>query len=267
MDVKNPVKVKIRKGVPVFGTWVMMGDLAAAEILARIGYDWVAVDIEHTAIGYETLRTLVCGIQRHGAQPFVRVEENDATVIKRVLDCGATGIIVPQVCSAREAERAARAALYPPEGLRGISISRATEYGANFQDYFRSINDQLVVIVQIEHIRGVEAVEEILAVKGVDGIFVGPYDLSGSMGIVGEFEHPRLKEALDRCARAAKQAKKALGYHVVAPDSAQALQRLEQGFNFIACSTDTLFLHHSATGMLAALRERAEKMYETNGRG
>lgn len=253
MLMHNKVKHKLEAGRPSLGSWIMIGHQASAEILAGAGFDWIAVDMEHTSIGYETLPVLLAAIRSRGAEAFVRVEANDPAAIKHVLDCGAGGIIVPLVNSAAEADAAVRAARYPPAGFRGVSLGRASDYGANFEDYFHSINDEVLVVAQIEHFGAVEAIEEILAVEGLDGVFLGPYDLSGSMGIVGQFDHPRMREARRRVLAAGRAAGKAVGIHEISPKAAAVRTLMEEGFTLIACSIDTLFLRDSARAVAREL--------------
>ena len=255
MLVENKVKKKLREGLPTFGSWIMIGDLASAEIMADAGFDWITVDMEHTSITYETLPVLVSGIRSHGAEAFVRIEDNNAAVIKRVLDCGAAGIIVPLINSAAQAQAAVKAARYPPDGVRGVSLGRASGYGNNFKDYFDSINEQVLVLAQIEHYRAVEKIEEIVAVDGLDGVFLGPYDLSGSMGIVAQFDHPRMAAARKRVIQAAGKAGMAIGIHEVSPEAQAAKALMEEGFNFIACSIDTIFLGNSARKVAGELKQ------------
>jgi 2-keto-3-deoxy-L-rhamnonate aldolase RhmA len=242
MRIQNKVKEKLRNGRPTFGSWLMIGDLASAEIMAAAGFDWITVDMEHTPITYHILPALLSGIQGRGVDAFVRIEDNNPAVIKRVLDCGAGGIIVPLVNSAAEAEAAVRASKYPPEGIRGVSLGRASGYGNNFQDYFDSINEEVLVLAQIEHYLAVEKIDEILAVSGIDGVFLGPYDLSGSMGIVAQFDHPRMSGARKRVIEAGRKAGKAVGIHEVSPDAEAVRGLLDEGFNFVACSIDTVYL-------------------------
>ena len=255
MQIENKVKRKLREGRPTLGSWIMIGDLASAEIMASAGFDWITVDMEHTSITYETLPALLAGIRAHGPETFVRVEDNNPAVIKRVLDCGAGGIIVPLVNSGAEAEAAVKAAKYPPEGVRGISLGRASGYGNNFEDYFNSINGEVIVLAQIEHYLAVDKIEEIVSVEGLDGVFLGPYDLSGSMGIVAQFDHPRMTEARKRVLAAAGQAGKAVGIHEVRPEAEAVQALLKEGFNFVACSIDTIFLGNSARAVADALKQ------------
>ena len=255
MKVENKVKQKLREGRPTLGSWIMIGDLASAEIMADAGFDWITVDMEHTSITYEILPVLLAGIRAHGPETFVRVEDNNPAVIKRVLDCGAGGIIVPLVNSGAEAEAAVKAAKYPPDGVRGISLGRASGYGNNFEDYFNSINDEVIVLAQIEHYLAVDKIEEIVSVEGLDGVFLGPYDLSGSMGIVAQFNHPRMAEARKRVLAAAGKARKAIGIHEVRPEAEAVRALLKEGFNFVACSIDTIFLGKSARAVSGELKQ------------
>jgi 2-dehydro-3-deoxyglucarate aldolase len=257
MRAENKVKQKLRDGQHTFGSWIMIGDLVAAEIMADAGFDWITVDMEHTSITYETLPCLLSGIRSQEAETLVRIEENSPAVIKRVLDCGAGGIIVPLVNSAAEAQAAVAAAMYPPAGVRGVSLGRASGYGNNFEDYFQSINDQVIVLAQIEHYLAVEKIEEIVTVDGLDGVFLGPYDLSGSMGIVAQFDHPRMVAARKRVIQAAKEAGKAIGIHEVRPEAEAVRALLEEGFNFIACSIDTIFLGNSARRVARELKQNS----------
>lgn len=255
MRVENKVKQKLREGRPTLGSWIMIGDLASAEIMADAGFDWITVDMEHTSITYETLTVLLAGIRAHGPETFVRIEDNNPSVIKRVLDCGAGGIIVPLINSGAEAEAAVKAAKYPPDGVRGVSLGRASGYGNNFQDYFESINDEVIVLAQIENYLAVDKIDEIVSVNGLDGVFLGPYDLSGSMGIVAQFDHPRMAEARKRVLEAAGKAGKAVGIHEVCPEAEAVLALLKEGFNFVACSIDTIFLGHSARAVAGELKQ------------
>jgi 2-keto-3-deoxy-L-rhamnonate aldolase RhmA len=259
MTIRSSVKAKIRAGEPTYGSWVMIGNLAVAEILAAVGFDWIAVDMEHTSIDYRTLQELLCGIERCGAAGFVRIEDNNPVAVKRVLDCGARGIIVPQVNSREQAERAVAAAKYPPMGIRGVALGRASEYGASFQEYFESFNDEVVVMAQIEHVQAVERIESILSVEGLDGVFLGPYDLSCSMGITAQFDHPRMAAAREVVKNAASKAGKALGIHETRPEVGAVEGLLAEGFRFIGCSIDTVFLRSASRQLLEGIRKLRDR--------
>jgi 2-keto-3-deoxy-L-rhamnonate aldolase RhmA len=258
MNTRSNVKAKLEEGEPAFGSWIMIGNLAVAEILAEVGFDWIAVDMEHTAIDYRTLQELLCGIERCGAEGFVRIEDNNPVAVKRVLDCGARGIIVPQVNSREEAVRAVAAAKYPPEGMRGVALGRASEYGAYFNEYFESFNDQVVVMAQVEHFRAVDNIEEIVAVEGLDGVFLGPYDLSCSLGIPAQLDHPRMAAAREAVKKAVQRAGKALGIHETRPQAGAVQRLLEEGFRFIGCSIDTVFLRTISRELLEGVRKLRE---------
>ncbi len=235
----NKVKAKLRAGEVSLGAWVMIGHPASGELQAACGFDWVAVDTEHTSIGFESLEGIVRAIELKGAVPFVRLPGHDPITIKRTLDIGARGIIVPMVNSAEQARQIVAAAKFPPEGERGASFCRPAGYGDTFKPYYDRHNEDVVIVAMVEHIRAVENIEQIVRVEGIDALFMGPYDLSSSMGIVGEFENPRFEESLVRVRAAAKAANMPVGIHVVPPDVEQVRQRAREGFQFIACSIDT----------------------------
>ena len=232
--MKNTLRAMLRQGRPAFGSWLQSGNTAIAEVMATAGFDWLAVDLEHSAIDLETAFTLIQVIDLAGCAPLVRLSANDPVQAKRVMDAGAWGVIVPSVQSAAEARQAVAAVLYPPDGARGVGLGRAHGYGPRFADYLASCRDGAVVLPMIEQQAGVDHVEEILRVPGVDGVFIGPYDLSASYGVVGEVSHPLVQQAMRRVVAAAKEAGKAAGIHVVHPPMTQVSDRLSDGFRLIA---------------------------------
>lgn len=240
------VPERIRANQLTIGSWLQLADPNVVEIMARAGFDWLAIDMEHGSISVESLPNLIRAIEVAGVFPFVRVYENNPVIIKRALDAGARGIIAPMVATAEEAKQAVASSKYPPDGIRGVGFSRANLYGRNFSDYVAKHNREVVVIVQIEHIRGVENAAVILAIPGVDGYMVGPYDLSGSMGLTAQFEHPRFVEAVARVKAAGDTSGKACGLHIVTPDTEILRRRIEEGHTFIAYGIDGVFLHGAA---------------------
>ncbi len=210
--------------------------------MAQAGFDWVCIDLEHSAIGIETAFNLIQVIDLAGCVPLVRLSSNDPVQAKRVMDAGAHGIIVPAVGSVGEAEQAVSSAYYPPRGRRGVGLSRAQGYGSRFDAYLKKVETQTVVIVMIEERRGVDQIEEIVRVPGVDGVLIGPYDLSSSYGVAGQLDHPVMNEAIKRILDATRKASVAAGIHVVHPTPDQARQRVREGFRFIAYGGDMLFL-------------------------
>ncbi|MBF0108448.1 MAG: 2,4-dihydroxyhept-2-ene-1,7-dioic acid aldolase [Magnetococcales bacterium] len=232
------LKEKLQGGILSVGSWLSLPLSAHAEIMARAGFDWLALDMEHSVIDLETAEAMIRTIDLCGVTPLVRLTSNDPNQIKRLMDAGAHGVIVPMVKSAEESEAAVQAVRYPPRGKRSVGLARAQGYGCRFHPYREWLEDHAVVIVQIEHIDAVENLREILDVDGVDAYFVGPYDLTGSMGITGQFDHPQYLAVLERIQAAGKAAGKPGGIHVIEPNPVELRQRIEEGHRFIAYSVD-----------------------------
>jgi 2-dehydro-3-deoxyglucarate aldolase len=240
---------------PTIGTWLTLSDPAVAEIMASAGFDWIVVDLEHSVLSIETAGALIRTIDLKGVPPLVRLTSNDPDQIKRVLDCGADGVIVPMVLSADDAKRAVAGTRYPPAGSRGMGLGRAQAYGSGFSEYMSCQSDGPTVIVQIEHQEAVENLEEILLVQGVSGLFVGPYDLSCSMGIPGQFDDPLYVKSLERILSVASQTGMPVGIHIVEPEVAGLEQAFADGFTFVAYGTDFRFLDVMARQGIAAMGE------------
>lgn len=236
------LKVKIQEEQVVIGSWISLAHPAIAEIMAKAGFDWLAVDLEHSVITIREAEELIRVIDLCGVAPLVRLSANDPVQIKRVMDASAHGVIVPMVNSVVEAEHAVSAVRYPPQGKRGVGLARAQGYGSGFAKYLDWVNKESVVIVQVEHIDAVNNLEAILAVDGVDGFIVGPYDLSGSLGVPGQFDHPLMKEAMQRIESVGIASDKALGIHVIEPKPDELKSRIGQGYRFVAYSVDIRML-------------------------
>jgi len=249
------LKEKLRTGHLTLGSWITLGHPAIAEIMARAGFDWVVVDLEHSVIGIEMAGDLIRTIDLCGAAPLVRLTSNDPDQIKRVMDAGAQGVVVPMVNSPEEAVKAVAATRYAPGGNRGVGLGRAQGYGAGFAEYLAWQRETAVVIVQIEHKEAIERLDEILAVPGVDGLIIGPYDLSCSMGIPGEFGHQGFVAAMKRILEAGKRRGCAVGLHIVEPDLRALEGAVEEGYNFIAYSVDIRMLDSGARVGIARGRE------------
>lgn len=249
------LKSKLQSHTLTLGSWISLGHPGIAEILSRAGFDWMVIDLEHSTISIREAGELIRVIDLCGISPLVRVTSNDANLIKRVMDAGAHGVIVPMVNSASDAERAVAATRYPPAGTRGVGMARAQKYGPEgFRDYAKWQKDGPIVIAQIEHIAGVDACAEILAVPGIDGFIIGPYDLSASLGIPGEFERAEYTAALDRALTAGRSAGKPAGMHLVEPDPSKLAALASGGYRFIAYSVDFRMLDVTARAGLAAAR-------------
>jgi 2-keto-3-deoxy-L-rhamnonate aldolase RhmA len=229
-----------------FGTWIQIGHAAVAEVLAEAGYDWIAVDCEHTDIDVEGFTDLSRGMHGRGPIPLARVRANETLAIRQALDAGAQGVIVPLVNSADEARQAVAAARFPPRGRRGFSFARMNNYGADFDTYAETANQRIAVVVMAESREAVENIDEITSVEGVDGVFVGPYDMSGSYGVPGQTDHERVTEGCRRILKACRRSGKTAGLHVVRPAEGAIERAVADGFNFIALGVDTVFLRRAS---------------------
>lgn len=251
---RNKLKNKLKDRKLTFGTWITIGHPIVAEIMANSGFDWLTIDMEHSAITLNVAQNLIRTIELSGCAPLVRVRENNPSLIKQVMDAGAYGVIVPMVNSKKEAESAVKAVKYPPEGFRGVGLARAQEYGFDFEGYKNWLKKESIVIVQIEHIDAVKNLRQILSTKGVDGFIVGPYDLSGSLGMLGNFRHPEFKKYISEIMNVAEELRKPAGFHVIPPDVEEVQKIMNLGYRFIAISLDTLFLGTLSRSILKKLK-------------
>ena len=240
------LKQKLKNNELTIGSWVMMADSMSVEVMALAGFDWLVVDIEHTPIDMEKVKTLIITIQANDMKALVRVSKNEEVVIKKVLDMGADGIIVPMVNSKEDAKQAVDYAKYPPFGKRGVGLYRSTKYGTAFEAYKKWVDEELVIIAQIEHIDAVNNIDEIIAVDGIDGTIIGPYDLSGSMGYPGEFERDDVKEAVQKVLDVCKTNNFPSGFHVVDTEPEKLNLKIEQGCTFLAYGIDYFFMRDAA---------------------
>lgn len=226
--------------------------------MSSAGFDWLTIDMEHSAITLDRAQALIRIIELCRVIPLVRVGINDPTVIKRVMDAGAHGVIVPMVNSKHEAERAVGAVKYPPAGFRGVGLARAQKYGFGFEEYKKWNETQSLVIVQVEHIEAVENLPDILGVEGVDGFIVGPYDLSASLGVPGEFNHPEFISAQERIHEVSRKFDLLKGFHVVQPDADLFRQKVDEGYNFLGYSLDSIILGSACRRMVKEARNCGE---------
>ena len=242
---------RLQPGEYAVGNWISIGHPAVAELCAR-GFDFVVVDTEHTDIGFETVGNVLRAIDgiEDDIPALVRVPWNDPVRIKRVLDLGATGVVVPMVETAAEAQRAVEATRYPPEGVRGVAPSRASNYGRGFGDYFERANDEVVTVVQIESERAVENASGIVDVDGVDAILVGPGDLSASLDVFGKWESDRFREALARVVDASHEAGRPIGLFATGAEDIQ--NWVNAGADFVVAGADVFYLEAGSDDALDA---------------
>ena len=236
------LKEKLKNNQLTIGSWVTIGHQIIIEIMSSAGFDWLTIDLEHSVIELTTAQNLIAHIKNNGMNALIRVSKNEEVVIKRVMDAGADGIIVPLVKNKEDALKAVNYVKYPPIGKRGVGLARAQKYGIGFNEYKDWVKNESVIIAQIEHIDAVKNIDDILSVEGIDGTIIGPYDLSGSMGIPGEYDKQEVKDAIKKVEQACKKFKKSLGFHVVPPDFNQFKDKIKAGYTFLAYSLDFLFL-------------------------
>ncbi|NUQ65308.1 MAG: 2,4-dihydroxyhept-2-ene-1,7-dioic acid aldolase [Pirellulales bacterium] len=247
-------KEKLRKGQPVFGGWVMIGHPSVAEIMAGEGFDFLGVDMEHTSIDVRAFHELALAVKGTGCDLLARLPSCDAALTKKVLDLGATGIIVPSVNTPDLACQSVAMAKFPPEGIRGASLCRGADFGRDFAQYFAGWNDAVLVVVMLEHLDAVRQADAILATPGIDAALIGPYDLSASMGLAGKLDHPEVLAAQQAILEACRSHGVSAGIHVVAVDPEQLARRVEQGFRFLACGIDTEFIMAGCRTMLRKVK-------------
>lgn len=245
-----------QKGKALFGSWVTLSHPSIPEIMAPAGFDFLVVDMEHSAIDLSQAQVLVQTIQAQGAAALIRVGDQDPNRIKRAMDTGADGVIVPMIKNRREAETAVAAVHYPPFGTRGVGLARAQKYGFGFEDYKKRLRREGVVIGIIEHHEAVENLEEILGVDGLDGTMIGPYDLSGSLGFPGEFDRPVVRRLIHRYESVCKKLKKPMGFHVVQPDVKKVREYQKRGYRFLAVGLDTLYLGLKCQETMSSIRRK-----------
>ena len=248
------VKERLRTNTLSVGSWITLAHPAIAQMLVDAGFEWIVIDLEHSVISLREAEELMHIVEAGGASPLVRLTSNDINLAKRVMDAGAHGVIVPQVNTVAEARQAVAMVRYPPSGTRGVGLARAQGYGPGFGEYVESLADNVIVIAQIEHVDAISRLEDILAVPGIDGTIIGPYDLSASLGKPGQFEDGEVKAALARYEHVCKTAGKTMGYHVIGPTAEEMQARIAGGYHFVAFSTDFLFLGETCRRELARLR-------------
>jgi len=235
------IKAKAINGEVLAGTWLMLGSSIGAEIAGLAGFDWCLLDLEHGLGGYSNLLQQLQALSGTATAPVIRVTNNDPHLIKRALDMGAAGIMVPCVNNEIEAEKIVRAMKYPPEGIRGMDPnSRAALYGMKFEEYFAKANTELLTIIQIESKEGSNNADKIAALDGVDVLFVGHVDLSLDLGQFMQFDHPAMRAAEEKVLAACRKHGKGAGMLLTNPDDIAA--SIAKGFNVIALGSDQYML-------------------------
>lgn len=249
---ENSILKKLKEGKPTVGSWLTLDSPLVAGIMARAGFDWVMIDTEHGTMDYHGMLSAIQAMLSTPTIPLVRVAWNDGALIKRALDAGAMGVLIPMVMNEEEAKKAVEAVRFPPLGRRSFGgLAVQVFYG---EDYFPKANEEILLALQIEHIEAVERTKEICEVPGVDLIFIGPNDLASSMGLLGtQFKiNPQWQEAVEKVLRICRERRKPVGIHAVSPDEVNIY--IQKGFQFVALSTDAQLLYHTLKNCLKSLR-------------
>jgi len=254
----NQLKQKLLAGKSVFGPWIETTSIDNAEILANIGADFIMIDGEHGAMDFETAGRMISQIKYTNTSPLLRVPGNDMFIIKQYLDTGAAGIMIPMVNSKAEAEKAVSFCNYPPKGVRGIGAGRNCLFANQLNEYlsYSTEGDGILVILQIEHIDAVNNIDEILTVPGIDIAFVGPFDLSASMNLLGQIDHPKILEAIDKVLISCKK-------HNIIPGTITTTERLkkhiDQGFRVLIGGMDGQFIFEGGRKLVEEFKDAIKK--------
>ncbi len=248
----NRLKRELLAGRPQIGLWSSLASHISVEVTAGAGFDWLLLDTEHSPNELPMLHTQLAAMERGTASAVVRPAWNDTVLIKRMLDLGAQTLLIPMVQNADEARRAVAATRYPPAGVRGLgTMTRANDYG-RVKDYLQRVHDELCVIVQIETREALSHLEEIAAVDGVDGVFIGPADLSADIGMLGQSGHPQVRALIeDSISRIVKTGKFA---GILTPLEDFARRSLELGACFVAVGSDSGLLARNAEALAARFK-------------
>ncbi|MDO8895517.1 MAG: aldolase/citrate lyase family protein [Nitrosomonas sp.] len=248
------LKSRLSRSELTIGSWVTLGHPSIAEIMAAAGFDWLVLDMEHSVLELSEVQSIIQVLDGKQCPAIVRLTSNHPDQIKRVMDAGATGVMVPMIKSAAEAKAAVDGVYYPPRGQRGVGLARAQGYGNSFQAYRQWLDENAVIVVMIEHVDAVKAIDSILAVPGIDAYIIGPYDLSGSMGRPGDLNHPDVQAAIAQVLEAGRRANKPGGIHVIEPDPEALQQRIQAGFNFLGYGLDIRILDSICRTHLQSIR-------------
>ena len=241
-------KDRLHAGELLLGPMVTLGSPAVSEMLSHLGYDWLFIDAEHSPMEAGDIQPL---LQASNVPCLIRTKDSNPTTLKKALDIGPVGVIVPQVNSAHEARDVVAACKYHG-GTRGVGIARAHGFGVDFAEYVSRADESTVIVVQAEHYKAVEEIDAIAATDGIDGILVGPYDLSSSLGVIGQVDHPSVVDAVRTISEAAKKAGKRLGFFGLNADAVKPA--IDDGFTLIAVGVDTAMLAGASKLMLDELR-------------
>ena len=249
----DTLKSRLQNGETCIGGWLSVSSPQVAEAMASCGFDWIAVDMEHSLHNMADIHLCFAAMERHGCAPMVRLSSADPYLARQMLDAGAQGMIVPVVEDVEEFKSFAAHCYYPPRGRRGVGVSRQMLWGDSFDEYMKNFSPLL--IPQIETTSGVAVSDALCKLDCVDGLFLGPYDLSASLGTPGNFKTPEFDAAIEIVKAACLNNHKSPGFHQVAPEMELLNARLEEGYRLVAFGTDMFAMRHSFQDVRAVQRK------------
>ncbi len=245
-----------KTGKPSFGAWITLADPAVCAIMSNLGFDWLYIDAEHNPFNPEALRTILVTLRERGTPAIVRVRAVDEALVKPLLDWGAEGIMFPFIRTANDARRAVAACRYPPDGIRGFNPREASNYYKDLTPYLQTANDRIIVILQLEHADAIANLDDIIAVPGVDALMIGPADLSFSLGVPLQRQHPKMQAAIDLAIEKCRAAGMPLGMTWEDTDQGY-LDYCARGITFVSPYADTDFLMMAGIRWLDTMRSGA----------
>ena len=240
----------MRKNKNYLGCWITMNCFESTEIILKHGFDWITVDLEHSTISLDDMKSLISLCEKYKMKSYVRIAEINKVLINKVLDAGASGLIVANINSAEDLKKCIEYAFYHPNGSRGMGLSRAHGYGNQFEQYVKKDARKIEIIPIIESNHAINNLEDILSLKEVQLSMIGPYDLSSSLGDPGNFESKAFKSALKKYKEVSKKLNKKLGIHVVEPIKKDLLKAIKEDYSFIACSTDAIIMDRAISNIM-----------------
>lgn len=246
----NKMKNRLAAGETCIGAWSSVPSMAVAEAMMTCGFDWLAVDFEHGTASIEQAHDIFITAERHGVTAMARISNADPILARRLLDAGAAGLIVPVVEDAAAFAAFVSHCYFPPHGRRGVGLPRAAGWGDKLDIYLNEFKP--IIVPQIETLAGVQAAEALAKLPEVDALFLGPYDLSASMGKAGDFSNPQFSDAVSQVMTVCAQNGKAAGIHQVKPDMVELKMQLEKGFRFVAYGTDLMAMRHALMDVRSA---------------
>ncbi len=239
---RKELKEKLNQRKAVFAGWTSIGHPQITEMIARSGVDFIGIDLEHSTISQEQAQRIIAACHANAVVCLPRVASHDPESIRRLLDSGADGVLVPTVETPAEVDKLIEVMKYPPSGKRGYGVARAQGYGNEFKAYTSNWNQESILILQIESVRAVKNIEALLEFEEVDGVMIGPYDLSGSLGIPGQIDSELVEKESQKVVESCKRHHKACGLHIVDPSNESIRSALDNGYTFLALSSDVFML-------------------------